>query len=340
MGSKELEIRLGGIYALERIANESEKDYWPIMEILTAYVRKNSSVDVIENKNVKLLAIDIQANESKQKEVSETKKIALDIQAVLTIIGRRKYSLYKDEYTLNLRRTNLQGANLCLSDFNGVNLERANLSDSNLQWAKIRGTNLKEADLKDADLQKCDLRGSNLRGADLRATNNLEVTTNLEGADLRDSDLVDAKLCGANLIDAKLEKASLNGAFLKEADFTRANLRGGHLKNADADLKGTKFKWAHFEEAQLPWANLSGANLRMTHFEEANLIGVLEEAYLQVASLEGTDLQKANLKGAKNLTVDQLSKVKTLYKAKLDSELEIPLREKYAALFEAPIDEP
>ena len=46
----------------------------PIMEILTAYVRKNSSFDVIENKNVTLLAIDIQANESKQNEVSEIKK--------------------------------------------------------------------------------------------------------------------------------------------------------------------------------------------------------------------------------------------------------------------------
>jgi hypothetical protein len=35
-GNKLFEIRLGGIYALERIARESEEDYWPIMEILTA----------------------------------------------------------------------------------------------------------------------------------------------------------------------------------------------------------------------------------------------------------------------------------------------------------------
>ena len=45
LGNPAIEIRLGGIYALERIANESEKDYWPIMEILTAYVRKNSPVE-------------------------------------------------------------------------------------------------------------------------------------------------------------------------------------------------------------------------------------------------------------------------------------------------------
>jgi hypothetical protein len=34
--------RVGGIYGLERIARESEEDYWPITEILTAYVRKNA----------------------------------------------------------------------------------------------------------------------------------------------------------------------------------------------------------------------------------------------------------------------------------------------------------
>jgi hypothetical protein len=30
-----IEIRLGGIDDLERIATESDNDYWPIMEILT-----------------------------------------------------------------------------------------------------------------------------------------------------------------------------------------------------------------------------------------------------------------------------------------------------------------
>src|SRR5215210_294551 len=41
-GDKLFEVRLGGIYALERIARESEEDYWPILEILTAYVRQNA----------------------------------------------------------------------------------------------------------------------------------------------------------------------------------------------------------------------------------------------------------------------------------------------------------
>ncbi|AKB20918.1 hypothetical protein MSWH1_0647 [Methanosarcina sp. WH1] len=70
-----------------------------------------------------------------------------------------------------------------------------------------------------------------------------------------------------------------------------------------------------------------------THFEGANL---LEGTNLEDANLEGANLEGAYLQGAINLTSDQLSKVKTLYKAKLDKELEIPLREKYPALFEKP----
>lgn len=44
LGNEKIEIRLGGIYSLERISNESEKDYRSIMDILTAYIRKNSPV--------------------------------------------------------------------------------------------------------------------------------------------------------------------------------------------------------------------------------------------------------------------------------------------------------
>src|SRR5262249_28259945 len=40
LGSEKLDVRLGGIYALERIAQDSQKDHWSVMEILTAFVRE------------------------------------------------------------------------------------------------------------------------------------------------------------------------------------------------------------------------------------------------------------------------------------------------------------
>ena len=41
-GKPNIEVRLGGIYALNRISNDSPKDYWPIADVLTAYVRHNA----------------------------------------------------------------------------------------------------------------------------------------------------------------------------------------------------------------------------------------------------------------------------------------------------------
>src|SRR4051794_11504205 len=41
-GKPNLEVRLGGIYALERIARDSPRDHWTIMEVLTASVRQNA----------------------------------------------------------------------------------------------------------------------------------------------------------------------------------------------------------------------------------------------------------------------------------------------------------
>ncbi len=90
-------------------------------------------------------------------------------------------------------------------------------------------------------------------------------------------------------------------------------------------MKGLTLKEAHLE----------GANLKETDLALANL----QEANLEGANLEGANLQEANLEGAflgeaYGLSIDQLSKVKTLYKVKLDKELSIPLKEKYPALFE------
>jgi hypothetical protein len=42
LGATNLEVRLGGIYALERVARDSERDHWPIMEIFTAYIREHA----------------------------------------------------------------------------------------------------------------------------------------------------------------------------------------------------------------------------------------------------------------------------------------------------------
>jgi len=70
--------------------------------------------------------------------------------------------------------------------------------------------------------------------------------------------------------------------------------------------------------------NLQGANLQGADLIEANLEG---------ANLEGANLEGAKFREAHYLTFDQLSKVKTLYDAKLNAELLNSLRTEYAHLF-------
>ncbi|GEM_PF-3813158 len=43
-----LEVRIGSLYALERISQDSHRDYLQILEIICAYVRENSPANGLE----------------------------------------------------------------------------------------------------------------------------------------------------------------------------------------------------------------------------------------------------------------------------------------------------
>lgn len=112
LGSDKLEIRLGGIYALERIANESEKDLWPIMEILTAFVRENAPRSEVEP--------------------TERPKLATDLQAIITVLGRRKSTSPlpgAGVREIHLSNTELRGGNFYKANFTGARFYKSRLED-------------------------------------------------------------------------------------------------------------------------------------------------------------------------------------------------------------------
>ncbi|WP_052725729.1 pentapeptide repeat-containing protein [Methanosarcina barkeri] len=264
LGSEKLEIRLGGIYALERIANESDKDCLPIMKILTAYIRANSDAN---------------------KETLKPGEIREDIQAILTIIGKQKYSFNSEEFTPNLR-----GTRLCGADLKGAHLERAKLMGVHLEGAHLEGAHLEEAYFTSmARLEKAHLEEAHLKKAHLSFAVLYEA--HLEGAHLEGANLVGALLTGANLSKAHLEGAKLEGAKLNSYEET---------------LLGTTFR----KPTILRGAHLEGADF---HF----------------ANLEDADIREAHLEKAKNLKIEQLLKVATLYEVGLDEELRRSLEEKY-----------
>ncbi|MBD2744041.1 pentapeptide repeat-containing protein [Coleofasciculus sp. FACHB-1120] len=224
LGSANISIRLGGIYALERIAKDSKKDHWTIMEVLTAFVRENAPL--------------------KEEEIQQEKlpKIPTDIQAALTVIGQRDVDKDPEYQGLNLQYTNLDGA-----DLRDANLQGANLRDANLQGAYLSEANLQEADLSQANLQGPDLSQANLQEADLSQAN------------LQEANLIDANLQGANLFEANLQGANLFEANLQGVFLCRANLQGANLFGAN--LQGANLFGANLQGANLFRANLQGANL-------------------------------------------------------------------------------
>ena len=187
------------------------------------------------------------------------------------------------------------------ADFSGVHLEGANL----------RSAVLKRADLREAHLQNALLVNANLQGADLKETN-------VQGASFWKADLQESDFWKSNLQDVSLADANL-----QKARFMIADLEGAYVRNAD------------FQEA-----DLTGANLQRVIFTDANLQGAnLNRANLREAHLGGADLRRADLTDVYGLTIDQLSLVKTLYEAQLDSALYEQVKAEYPHLLEPPEEE-
>ena len=208
LASGQLDVRIGGIYALERIARDSPRDHPTIMEVLAAFIREHSRE---------------QWPPAEPGAESPAPTTRPDVQAAATVIGRR--SVGYDSQPIDLRAANLARANLNGADLNGADLTRANLAQ-----VKLAGANLFVADLTRANLPGVDLTRATLFGAYLHSAN-------LTGADLADASLfgaslTDANLTGADLTDVNFTRADLTRADLTETDLTGANLNEAHLTGA------------------------------------------------------------------------------------------------------------
>ena len=212
LGSAQLPVRLGGIYALWRLIKDSpERDVISVVDILCAFVRHpphefGQGPDPGASE-------DGQASAEKAAEAGSTNKIRPDVQTVLNLIGNKKAvyrQLLPDGYRLDLTGANLALARLTDATLLSANLAGADLIDANLTGARLGSTNLTNADLTVADLTRAYLTGADLTGADLTGADLTDAR--LRGASLRDASLGVANLAGANLMDADLAGANLTGA--------------------------------------------------------------------------------------------------------------------------------
>jgi uncharacterized protein YjbI with pentapeptide repeats len=201
LGSTNLAIRVGGVYALVRIANESRDDHWRAVGVLTAHLRNGRPWPASPATPTSAPSGSCPAYPPRPNP-----DLPMDLQAVVDALRGHENAAW-DEGPLDLAGLDLRGP--------AVNLSGADLAHANLARAHLESTDLARTRLEDATL----------------------TGARLDGATLTQADLTLARLTSACLRFAHLDGAKLEGATLLSADLWGADLRGADLRGAD--LRGT-----------------------------------------------------------------------------------------------------
>lgn len=257
LGSDVLTDRLGGIYALQRLANEHADQYHvQIMRLFSAFLRSK------------------QYSNDDESIVHETDSLepSIAVQAVMDAIAAREESSVSLEkqagYKIDLRRVKL-----C-----SVSLEQANLSNARLSWANLEQAALRCADLSGSILNQAVLTDATLGG------------TNLHDARLNRASLVNAvfwtswppgpprftSYCKA-LLEGKVISADLSSS-----EFNHSNLSGASLQGVN--LSNSKLSECNLSRAVFTNAILSGANLSGAKFSENGMFPATELTQTQIDS--------------------------------------------------------
>lgn len=178
-----VDVRQGGIYALERIAEDSERDRKTIVRLLRSALYGGSMRSVAT----------AQGLEDRPRRLQPQEEGAL----ILSLLRLRRPNEPDVLASYLGFRADLDGA-----DLRGTYLRNGNFSGMFLIEADFRGADAGDASFARAILASADFKGSNLRGADFSNAEVAEVS--FRDADLRNADLTGAWLDGADFTRAKV----------------------------------------------------------------------------------------------------------------------------------------
>jgi uncharacterized protein YjbI with pentapeptide repeats len=190
--AESLEIRLGGIYTLERIARDSNKYFWQVIEILVAYIKERRSI--ISN----ICKID-----SDSSTLVREQFLPQDVQAALKVIARRMVSQDPHNFEIDLSLCSFN--NICLTEarFNRVNFSGTSFKDSDLSSSRFLYSILSNSNFSSANLSSTNFRYATLANA-------IFYNANLENADFKKAKFNEVDLEGADLSNAILEGVDLS----------------------------------------------------------------------------------------------------------------------------------
>lgn len=146
LGSKSSDVRMGALFALERIAHDSPRDRDQVLSIVSAFVRQRAPL----------------SKEQQLDPPSGSKRVNEDVQCAVMILGRNLGSPTVSD---------VDSVDLSYTDLTGIRLRGAHFAD-----ARFEGCYFDDAEFIDCSFANAMLRGVTARGArfvvcDLRSTN-------------------------------------------------------------------------------------------------------------------------------------------------------------------------
>lgn len=238
LGSESMSIRLGGVYALGRVAKDSNGDRETIFQLLASFVKDRGGTAQSPHSN----------------------RLALDVIAALQLLGESWLRGNGGSRPVELRGWAMEAAQLPEVRFPpGTDMTRANLNGANL-----RGSSLDEAIISSASLG-----GVSLQDASIMRS--FGESVDMSSANVRNATFSESRLPEVDMRGARGEMLQANGAFMAGADFAGADLSFAEFQHADLSL--SRFDGAILVGANLSHANLDGATFLKADLDHAILIG-------------------------------------------------------------------
>ena len=223
LGSDVLSVRLGGIYALGRLAEDyPEQFHIQIMELFCAFARHPSASGRTEDLKGQTGAF-VVVGESERNRLPRLRE---DLQAVMTRIGARDERCLRLEHERGYR-LNLRGVDLTNGKLSGANLSGSDLTYAKLSEVDFWNANLSRAMIRYADLswhpssrEEINLAIMSAADGEWESRGTIMIQVDLSDADLSGANLSNAVMPYANLTGAQLFATTLSGSDLSQASFS------------------------------------------------------------------------------------------------------------------------
>jgi hypothetical protein len=140
LGHDNPDVRIGGVFSLERITRDSAGDRQTVVEVLATFVREHT-------------------RDGPRTPKSNT--VNADVQAALTVLGRRT-AVSEEARRLNLYHSGLNDADLMGADLRGAMLYYSRLVDASFPRARLDDAGLSFCYAERAAFSHASARGANL----------------------------------------------------------------------------------------------------------------------------------------------------------------------------------